>query len=152
MDPDLLDELFRLTYKERLDGKKRLFIHDTTYVTSIAETPDGVQLELENSMDSTTETLNADMLICGTGFHESDPREFFVDLSHIPVDENGRVIVERDYRLATGDTPAPAIYLCGGVEHSHGFSSSLLSLVSIRAGDVLESVKSYLATTPTRVT
>ena len=152
VDPDLLNELFRLTYKERLDGKKRLFIHDTTYVTSITETPDGVQLQLENSMDSTTETLNADMLICGTGFHESDPREFFVDLSHIPVDENGRVIVERDYRLATGDTPAPAIYLCGGVEHSHGFSSSLLSLVSIRAGDVLESVKSYLATTSTRVT
>ena len=147
VDPDLLAELFRMRYDEQLSGSNRLFLHDTTSLTALNEDAEGVNLELVDHMSTNESRLKVDMLICATGFTESDPRDLLTDFPDIPSDANNRVLVEHDYRLNTGDSTGPAIYLSGGVEHSHGFSSSLLSLVSIRAGEILQSIRRNLDTT-----
>lgn len=48
-------------------------------------------------------------------------------------------IVERDYRLRLPSVPE-RIFLNGGVQHSHGLTSSLLSNVAIRAADILRAI------------
>ena len=55
-------------------------------------------------------------------------------------DDEGRVRVERDYRVATDDSLRCGIYLQGGTEHTHGITSSLLSNTAVRVGEILDSL------------
>jgi L-ornithine N5-monooxygenase len=55
-------------------------------------------------------------------------------------DDQGRLLVGRDYRLATTEDLRAGIYLQGGTEHTHGLSSSLLSNLAVRSGEIVESV------------
>jgi L-ornithine N5-oxygenase len=48
--------------------------------------------------------------------------------------------VERDYRLRTARDVPGAIYLQGGTEHTHGLSSSLISNIAVRCGEIVESI------------
>jgi L-ornithine N5-oxygenase len=42
--------------------------------------------------------------------------------------------------LRTSRDISGAIYLQGGTEHTHGLSSSLLSNVAVRSGEIVESI------------
>ncbi len=55
-------------------------------------------------------------------------------------DEEGRVRVERDYRIATDPGLRCGIYVQGGTEHTHGITSSLLSNTAVRVGEILDSL------------
>ncbi|MGO2847347.1 MAG: hypothetical protein ACTIBU_05440, partial [Microbacterium gubbeenense] len=60
----------------------------------------------------------------------------------IPADEaydTAEPIVSRDYRLKLDGIPG-RIFLNGGVEHSHGLTSSLLSNLAPRATEILRAV------------
>lgn len=46
---------------------------------------------------------------------------------------------ERDYRLRLRSVPE-RIFLNGGVQHSHGLTSSLLSNVAVRAAGILRAI------------
>ncbi|MGC5413110.1 L-lysine 6-monooxygenase, partial [Streptomyces sp. DT225] len=59
---------------------------------------------------------------------------------HCMRDEEGRVRVERDYRIATDAALNCGIYLQGGTEHTHGITSALLSNTAIRVGEILDSL------------
>ncbi|MDR2279988.1 MAG: L-lysine 6-monooxygenase, partial [Gordonia sp. (in: high G+C Gram-positive bacteria)] len=48
--------------------------------------------------------------------------------------------VDRDYRVVTTRPISGAVYTQGGTEHTHGLTSSLLSNIAIRSGEILESV------------
>ena len=48
--------------------------------------------------------------------------------------------LSRDYRLRTARDIPGAIYLQGGTEHTHGLSSSLLSNIAVRCGEIVESI------------
>ena len=53
---------------------------------------------------------------------------------------DGELLVDRDYRLATTSPLAAPVYLQGPTEHTHGISSTLLSNVAVRAGEIRDSV------------
>lgn len=76
-----------------------------------------------------------------------DPGPLLGDISRECLrDATGLLQVSRDYRVATTDAVRGGIYLQGGTEHSHGLSSSLLSNIAVRAGEILDAVKSCLPT------
>ncbi|MFE9703367.1 hypothetical protein [Streptomyces sp. NPDC005930] len=59
---------------------------------------------------------------------------------HFLRDDAGRYRVERNYRLSAA-SPLPAdVYLQGGTEHTHGLTSSLLSNLAVRSGEIVESI------------
>jgi L-ornithine N5-oxygenase len=50
--------------------------------------------------------------------------------------------VSRDYRVATSKSTAGGLYIQGNTEHSHGLTSSLLSNIAVRSGEILRSIDS----------
>ena len=81
------------------------------------------------------------MVVYATGYQPADALGLLGDIAeHCLLDDQGRVRVERDYRVATDPGLRCGVYLQGGTEHTHGITSSLLSNTAIRVGEILDSV------------
>ncbi|MEV7010645.1 lysine N(6)-hydroxylase/L-ornithine N(5)-oxygenase family protein [Streptosporangium sp. NPDC051022] len=141
VDLDLIEELYRRVYQEKVSGSARLHILNTSHVTAHEELPDGVRVEVDTAGSSTRTSLPCDALVYATGYRPADPTALLGELAPLcETDEPGRLKVARDYRVLTSAELRCGIYLQGGTEHTHGISSSLLSNSAIRAGEILDSV------------
>ncbi|MFK3979739.1 lysine N(6)-hydroxylase/L-ornithine N(5)-oxygenase family protein [Micromonospora sp. NPDC050397] len=141
VDGDLIAELYRRSYREQVLGQSRLRLLNTSRLRGAVSHADGVQVSIETLITGQPATLDADILVCATGYDPVDPANMLGELSgHCHRDELGQLRLGRDYRVATDDELRCGIYLQGGTEHSHGISSSLLSNGSIRAAEILESI------------
>lgn len=141
VDLDLIEELYRLDYAERVAGTHRLHLHRASEVLDVSETTDAVAVTVRERTTGAVQHVRADRVFCATGYDHLDPAELLTDLGgSLLRDAAGRVGVHRDHRLATTDDVTAAIHLLGGTEHTHGLSSSLLSNVAPRAGEVLDAV------------
>ncbi|GAB2642705.1 SidA/IucD/PvdA family monooxygenase [Gordonia jinhuaensis] len=141
VDIDLLEELYRREYQEKVAGRRRLFIHGATTIAEVAEDADGVQLTLRDEMSGEITTLSTDALVCATGFRPHDIRSLLSpeDAARCEYDETGPV-TSRDCRLLTDDSVGATVYLNGGMEATHGLSSTLLSTIAVRSGEIAESL------------
>jgi L-ornithine N5-oxygenase len=96
---------------------------------------------VESMVDGAREVLAADLVVYATGYRPSDPATLLGELADVCLrDPEGRLRVERDYRVATRPELTAGIYLQGATEHTHGLSSTLLSTIAVRAGEIAESV------------
>jgi L-ornithine N5-oxygenase len=137
VDLELIEELYRRSYAERLTGAERLRLLNTSAVTDVDESPDGLRVAIRSLISSETTVLDADAIVYATGYRPNDPLRLLGPLArHCVTDERGRLIVERDYRVRTTPELRCGIYLQGGTEHTHGLSSSLLSNAAVRAGEI----------------
>ncbi|MGO2683806.1 MAG: lysine N(6)-hydroxylase/L-ornithine N(5)-oxygenase family protein [Microbacterium sp.] len=137
VDAELIHDLYQREYDENLRGTRRLFVHRTTDVADLREEPDGVAVTLRDLGDRGTVSLDVDAVVFATGFAADDLR----DLMGEGIDEatgfdGDEPVVARDYSLRIPGLDG-RIFLNGGVQHSHGISSSLLSNLSIRTGEIL---------------
>ncbi|MFW5419113.1 lysine N(6)-hydroxylase/L-ornithine N(5)-oxygenase family protein [Nocardiopsis sp. CNT-189] len=141
VDPDLIESMYRAAYQDRVLGTERLHMHKLSRVTGVEEDTDGVTLTVEHLPSGKQRPLRADYVVYATGYHPAAPLSLLGGLAeHVATDARGRHAVGRDYRLITDDEVTCGIYLQGGTEHTHGISSSLLSNVAVRAGEILDSV------------
>ncbi|MFD0801907.1 lysine N(6)-hydroxylase/L-ornithine N(5)-oxygenase family protein [Streptomonospora algeriensis] len=141
VDPDLIDTLYRAAYQDKVKGTERLRMHNTSRVADVHEGPGGVTATVEDLASGKHTAVEADYLVYATGYTAADPRTLLGEVAeHVVTDARGRPAVERDYRLATSDEVTCGIYLQGGTEHTHGISSSLLSNVAVRVGEILDAI------------
>jgi L-ornithine N5-monooxygenase len=141
VDPDLIDELYRRHYHERVAGKERLRFLNVTRVADVVETDDRVELAVESLIDGAREVLTSDLVVFATGYRPNDPSWLLGDLAAAcHRDAAGRLDVRRDYRVATDPEVTAGIYLQGPTEHTHGISSTLLSNVAVRSGEIVASI------------
>ncbi|BEL38591.1 lysine N(6)-hydroxylase/L-ornithine N(5)-oxygenase family protein [Mycobacteroides abscessus] len=141
VDSPLIADLYDREYRERVSGERRLWMHNASRIAAVDETPDRVRLAITHLPTSSTELLDCDAVVYATGYRPLDVRAFLGALaSCYEFDEEGRPVVERDYRLRPRADAPGEIYLNGSVEHSHGLSSSLLSNVAVRAGEIVDSL------------
>ncbi len=140
VDADLINDLYRLEYDETVSGKRRLHIHRTTVVENISDHVDGVSATISDIGGRHKSELTFDAIIFATGFTPFDLR----DLLGASIDigsgfKRDLPVVNRDYSI---DLPniSGRIYLNGGVQHSHGLTSNLLSNVAIRSSEILEAI------------
>lgn len=141
VDPDLIESLYRTVYRDRAAGEERLTLHGTSRVAEVREHPDRVTVTVEHLPTGKHTPIEADYLVYATGYRHPDPRDLLGELAgHVVTDVRGRCVVERDYRLATSDEVTCGVYLQGGTEHTHGISSSLLSNVAVRVGEILDAI------------
>ncbi|WP_425560107.1 lysine N(6)-hydroxylase/L-ornithine N(5)-oxygenase family protein [Kineococcus glutinatus] len=137
VDAALIEELHRRVYEEKVTGRRRLHVLNTSRVTAVAAEPGRVRVSVENVADGSTRRLSLDLLVCATGYHPADPSPLLGDLvRRCARDERGRLLAERDYRVGADPALRAGIYLLGGTEHTHGISASLLSNAAVRAGEV----------------
>jgi L-ornithine N5-oxygenase len=141
VDNDLIAELYRRVYREKVLGEQRLRLLNLSRVAELEDRADGVTVTVESLGTGEREVLEADAIVYATGYREADPTALLGDLAdRCTRDGEGRLSVGRDYRLDTDDHLLAGLYLQGGTEHTHGISSSLLSNTSVRVGEILQSV------------
>lgn len=146
VDQDLINELYRRVYQEKVHGIERLRMFNLSRVTETVRTPGGVRTVVESLVTNEKTVLDADVVVFATGYRPADPFALLGDAAGLCLrDEAGRAQVDRDYRVRTRPDVRAGVYLQGGTEHSHGISSSLLSNTAIRAAEILTSIAAHAA-------
>jgi L-ornithine N5-monooxygenase len=141
VDIDLIDDLYRRQYQEKVLGRQRLRMLNVSRLAGAEERDGRVCVAVQSLLDGTTSTLVADALICATGYDTADPYGVLGPAAQLCLrDEHGRPRVTRDYRAVTVPELRCGIYLQGGTEHTHGITSPLLSNLAVRVGEMLESM------------
>lgn len=141
VDLDLIDELYRRAYAEKVAGAERLRVLNASRVEDVREGPDGVRARVRFMPTGEAADLDADALVYATGYRERDPFDLLGEAgAHCRTGPDGRPAMERDYRIATEPGPRWGVYLQGATEHSHGIASSLLSMTAVRTGEIVRSI------------
>jgi L-ornithine N5-monooxygenase len=141
VDADVIRDLHRRAYDEQVRGSRRLHFRNLTRVDEVRRAGSGTRVVLRSLLEDRTEELAVDALVFATGYDGLDPARLLGDFDrHFQRDAAGRHRVERDYRLVTASGPDCGVYLQGGTEHSHGLSSSLLSNIAVRSGEIADSI------------
>ncbi|MDA3646411.1 lysine N(6)-hydroxylase/L-ornithine N(5)-oxygenase family protein [Saccharopolyspora indica] len=141
VDLDLIEELYARAYQEKVRGEQRLRILNASRVRDVATRDGGMAVTVEFLPSGERAELAADLLVYATGCRPRDPFPLLGDTAQdCERDEQGRLQVERDYRMRTSAELPGGIYLQGGTEHTHGLTSSLLSNGAVRAGEIRDSI------------
>ncbi|MFF4248563.1 lysine N(6)-hydroxylase/L-ornithine N(5)-oxygenase family protein [Streptomyces sp. NPDC001822] len=141
VDIDLIDDLYRQMYQEKVLGTERLRFLNVSRLVAVEETPEKARATVKSLVTGEETVLDADVVVFATGYSPVDPVALLGDVADRCLrDDEGRVRVERDYRIATDPELRCGIYLQGGTEHTHGITSALLSNIAIRVGEILDSL------------
>jgi len=147
VDGDLITELYRRVYEERVHDRQRLFIRHASRVVELRDGDDGAAVDIEFLPTGKTETVRADIVVYATGYRPGDGLALLGPTADACVhDADGRPRLGRDYRVVTRPPLSAGIYLQGGTEHTHGLGSTLLSNIAVRAGEILASIGEHSAT------
>ncbi|WP_033339949.1 lysine N(6)-hydroxylase/L-ornithine N(5)-oxygenase family protein [Catenuloplanes japonicus] len=141
VDIDLIDDLYRRVYREKVLGRERLRMLNASRVVDVAPREDGVTVTVEALPTGDRQQLDADVLVYATGYRPVDPVRLLGTAGPLARRTGeGLVDVDRDYRVGTVAGVRAGIYLQGGTEHVHGITSTLLSNVAIRSGEIVRAV------------
>ncbi|WP_405020631.1 lysine N(6)-hydroxylase/L-ornithine N(5)-oxygenase family protein [Kitasatospora sp. NBC_00070] len=141
VDGDLIEQLYRTVYQEKVAGTERLRILNASRLTGVEPGEDGARALVRSLTTGEELVLESDAVVLATGYDHVDPRELLGELAAACVtDAAGRLRVERDHQLLTADHIDVGVYLQGGTEHTHGITSSLLSTLAVRAGEICDSL------------
>jgi L-ornithine N5-oxygenase len=141
VDTDLIEELYRRVYQEKVLGTQRLRLFNVSRLVETVETGESVRATVESLTTHEKTVLDCDVLVYATGYRPTDPSALLGELAkQCHQDDAGRLRVQRDYRISTESELNAGLYLQGSTEHTHGISSSLLSTTAVRAGQILDSI------------
>ncbi|MQA07688.1 MAG: SidA/IucD/PvdA family monooxygenase [Pseudonocardiaceae bacterium] len=141
VDPELIDELYRRLYQEKVLGEQRLRIYNVSRLAEVVEADDGVRATVESLTTREKSVLDCDVLVYATGYRPTDPLRLLGEAGTLcRRDGAGEIRVGRDYRVVSEAELRCGVYLQGSTEHTHGISSSLLSNTVVRAGEILQSI------------
>src|SRR6185295_12531668 len=74
VDNDLIEELYRRSYREKVNGTRRLWLINVSRLAGAKEGRNGrVEVTIETLTTGARSTLEADVLICATGYQPVDP-------------------------------------------------------------------------------
>jgi L-ornithine N5-oxygenase len=149
VDMELIEALYRREYQERVQGRQRLRMMNASEVVAVDARDDGVTVEIAHLPTGGRDRLRADAIVYATGYTSSDPGAVLGEAADLLSRRaDGAPEVTRDYRLVL-DAPADAaVYVQGGTEHSHGLTSTLLSNIAVRTGEIVESILARRAAAP----
>ena len=145
VDLPLIEDLYAREYAERVAGNRRLFLRGASSLFDTVEHDDGVRVDILHHPTGAIEQLDCDAVVYATGFLPANLRGILGDLcDDVVMDEGGRPMVSRDYRLETSRPTAGGLFIQGNTEHSHGLTSSLLSNIAVRSAEILQSIDAEL--------
>jgi L-ornithine N5-oxygenase len=141
VDPDLINELYRREYQERVVGRRRLRMMNASRLVELDADGDAATVAVEHLPTGTVERLDVDAVVFATGYRPTDAVDLLGEAGKLVRRRlDGAPEVGRDYRLAIDGPSDAGLYLQGGTEHVHGITSTLLSNIAVRAGEIVESV------------
>ncbi|MFN7962625.1 MAG: SidA/IucD/PvdA family monooxygenase [Thermoanaerobaculia bacterium] len=146
VDHPLIRRIYRTLYDERVAGRDRARVLPFLELEGLSELPGQAEAYFRNPMTGERSTLRADAVVVATGFERPLCHPLLEGVSpYLETTSTGRYRVERDYSITRRAGFLPKIYLQGDCEESHGISETVLSLVPVRAQDILRSLHEALA-------
>lgn len=141
VDDELIQDLYERRYQDEMDRNTRLKFLNLSRAKSAEPVGGRTRVAVESLRSGTVAPLDVDLLVCATGYEPMDPARVLGELAGFcQRDDQGRLRVDRDYRVVTSPEIRCGIYLQGGTEHTHGLSSSLLSNIAVRSGEIVNSI------------
>lgn len=141
VDTPLIRKIYRALYDERVAGRERARVLPFLQLSGIETREEAVIARFEHLIQDREEALECDGLVVCTGFRWDKEHPLLDELAPwLETDSDGGYRVLREYRLEGGPGFAPGVYLQGYCEATHGISETVLSLLAVRARDVLESI------------
>jgi L-ornithine N5-oxygenase len=133
--PELLHTIYRQMYLQRLTGPQRLRMATSVDITAARMEADEVVLTLTPHLTGQPVELRCDAVLLGTGFERRLPRltQAIADLVGVE-----RFLVSRAYRAILPPEVHAGCYLQGTNEDSHGIADSLISVLAVRAGEIVD--------------
>lgn len=136
IDPDLLDQLYRLLYQQRVMGRPGLSLLPRSEIVMAVAGPSGVELEVADKNDGTSRRSTYDAVVLATGYSRSVSPAFLEPIRRYI---EGAAL-DRNYRLVTTPAFRPQVHLQGYSETSHGLSDTLISVLPMRAQEIANSL------------
>ncbi|RZT15974.1 L-ornithine N5-oxygenase [Mycobacterium sp. BK558] len=140
VDLPLIEDLYAREYAERVAERRRLFLRGASSICATTEREDGIEVDILHHPTGDIDRIECDAVIYATGFAPASLRAILGDLHARLVYEDGQPVVSRDYRLTTDPPTAGSLYIQGNTEHTHGLTSSLLSNIAVRSGEIVGSI------------
>lgn len=141
VDAELIEELYRRAYQEKVTGRERLRILHTCKLLRVRDGEGPVLTTLQSLTTGERTELESDAVVFATGYRPVCPLGVLGGARSLCASaDDGSVCIQRDYRIATTCAMHAGIYLQGATEHTHGIGSTLLSNTAVRAGEILESI------------
>lgn len=138
---DVITAFHDRQYRDRWLDRPRLHLHRMSRLTALAAGPDAVTVTIAHDLDGTGTTITADAVVLGTGYRAFDVAGLLGEHAGIVGrDAAGRPLVDRDCRARLSVSGTGALYLVGQTDHQHGMSTTLLSNVAVRAGEITASL------------
>jgi L-ornithine N5-oxygenase len=141
VDLDLITDLYARAYQEKVQGKERLRFLSVSRINKSVEHAGGVDLSVEHLPTGQRQTLSCDLVVYATGYQHSELGGLLGNAAELcERDADNRPVIERDYRIRTRPGVTAGLYLQGGTEPTHGITSTLLSNIAVRAGEIRTSL------------
>jgi L-ornithine N5-monooxygenase len=141
VDAELIDQLYREHYRERLRGTERLRILPVSRLASCHDAGDEVDVVIECLATGEITAMRADAVVFATGYRPIDPLMLLGAAGELCArDQDGLACVGRDHSLELTVPSTATIYVQGATEHAFGLGSTLLSMAALRAGEIADAV------------
>lgn len=141
VDDTDIDAVAHLLYDQQVRGGDRLAVRRFTELTGCRPAGTGTRVTLRDLLTGEDTAEDFDAVVLATGYDFREARGLLAGIDrYLLRDEDGRLLVDRDYSVRTVPGFAPKVFLHGAAEHTHGLTSTLLSLLAHRAGDILDAV------------
>jgi L-ornithine N5-oxygenase len=138
---DLIPRIYREYYEDTVSGGSALVSHRFTELVGATGDADHAVASYRHLDSGATSEVDADAVILCTGYRYPMPIPMLAGLGEsLRMATAERYAIRRDYTIETAADFRPRIFLQGFAEATHGFSEVLLSLMPIRAAEIVESI------------
>lgn len=143
IDPDESQKLFSLIYEDNIAGRQRLHTHHYQQVTGVEVCGDAYQVTLTERFSQHSRQLQVDAIVLATGYQQYNVPPLLAGLQPwLAGDEQGGLLVDRDYRIRTQGDCDVQLWSNGLSERSHGISDSQsFSMLALRAGRIADALQ-----------
>lgn len=131
-DLELIESIFKVFYEQRVTGDTRHRFLRRHEVRGARAAADGIHLDMVDLNECRETTARYDVVVLATGYS----RDMHKSLLEPIAPYLGDFSVDRNYQIETAPDFRPAIFLQGACESSHGLSDTLLSVTSVRTGEI----------------
>ncbi|WP_395350980.1 lysine N(6)-hydroxylase/L-ornithine N(5)-oxygenase family protein [Variovorax sp. UC122_21] len=131
-DLDLIQQIYKVFYDQKVTRGNRLRMLRQHDVRSVRAASDGIHLQLLDQDTGREIAQSYDAVVLATGYARDQHRDLLQPIAPYL----GDFSVDRYYRLQATPDFHPGIFLQGACEDSHGISDTLLSVTSVRTGEI----------------
>ena len=136
VDLELIETIFDVMYQQKVTATQRHGILFRSHVGHVAADRHGIRLDIVCLDGGERTTRCYDVVVLATGYRRHHHKELLKPLRPYLIEDQ----VNRDYRVGTTPDCQPAIFLQGCCEATHGLSDTLLSVLPVRAQEIIDAM------------